>query len=209
VLIPLPLCFDLFTGEDCSITGDGQVDNSEINAEPTSWIELRGFSHFADLMQEPHTVSEYQIGLSLAVFKKLKLTFSCEKWHTLATIHGPYTDRLIFQSPRQNAFIVGNGTVFLECAPTLAIQLVRICNLGFSTYRYLRRQAKLLAHRIVAGMVKGILMESLGFPSDIADVITRSICFLKRIKKRAALLFSWLEFHLCNQFHTQIIAQAF
>ena len=208
MLIPLALGLDLLARENVSVTGNGNVHDTQINAEPSGRIELVRFGDFADLMEIPFTVSENQISLTLSVFKKLKLTFASKEWHALTPAHRPDVDRLVSHSPRKNAFVIGDRSVFLERALVLPVEFVRVCDLGFSTYRYLRRQSKLLPNGIVAGVVEIILHECLGIPSHVTDVVARGIGLLKRIKKCIGLLFGWLEFHLCYQFHRHSIAQS-
>jgi len=183
--VPLPFRFKFFARENLPITGNGDVNNAQVNSKPASWIEFWRLSDFADLMEKPLIIFKNQISLSLALFEKFQLSLASEERHSLAANGCPDVGCLVRKSPRENALIVGDCAMPEKDALVPVIEFVSIGDLGFQPNRNLSRKAKLLTGRIVDEFVKVKLLESFSPPSHTADIITGGISSLKRVKEQA------------------------
>ena len=196
--IPFPLSFNLVARIYLAIAGHGQVDNAEINAQPSSWVKFRRFGNFTNLVEIKLAIAINEIGLTLAMFKKLKLPITAYERNPLPTSSSPDIHSLVIRSPRQDSLVISDGSVFEEDPLMLVVKFVGIRDLGLYPDRDLGGKTKPLTHVIIGQLMQGKLVKGLGFPSYLADIVASSIGLFKCIEKGLVLLFSWLEFDLCN-----------
>jgi len=213
VFVPLAVGLDGIAREDATVAVHGDVDYSEIDAQPTGRVEFWRFGDLTDLMQIPFTVSKDQVGLALPVLKQLDLSFTGKERHLLSPRGRPDTGGLGRHLPGQDTLVIGDSAVLHEGTLVFLVQLVGVCYFGFHSDGELGRESKPFTHVVVDELVKAELPEGLGVPSALANVVASGVGFFQCIEQGLGLLLSWLELDLCYQFHhstlENIIARMF
>jgi hypothetical protein len=186
---------------DRTVTIDGDIGDSEIDAEETIGIDGWRFVNIAcrQKVELPITIDE--IGLTALALQHNRLTVATDECHVLATVKRPNRDSVLIRDNAQDAIIEGDTPQQAKRALGVFVDLIRVCDFGHDTNRCLSGQSELLTNGVIGGMVQIVLSELLRIPSEIAQVVGGTIRRFHCPLERIGLLFSWLQLELRNQFH--------
>ena len=191
-----------------AITGRGNVDNAQINAEESGRLNLRRFLNVAGGQQVPLALNKCQISLTLAGLQEDALPLATDEGDMLATGHRPDRDCRLADIPAQDAVVISDSAIGPEGAWGLAIQLVGVGNTSDAAHDDLCREVgELTSGIVVSQFVKAVLAEGAGIPGALRQVVTSGVGAFHRALEGIGLFFSRQQFYLGNQLHSFSIAQ--
>lgn len=196
-----PNVLDRLALVDRTVTINGNIGDSEINAEETIGIDGWRFVNIACRQQIELPITIDEIGLTALALQHNCLTVATDECHALATVKRPNRDSVLIRDNAQDAIIEGDTPQQAKRALGVLVYLVRVCDFGHDTNRCLSGQSELLTNSVIGGMVQIVLSELLRIPSEIAQVVGGTIRRFHCPLERIGLLFSWLQLELRNQFH--------
>lgn len=200
---PMPVAHVLnsLTGIDFPIAVGGNVRHTHVNAKHVVNVVRIKFFHVARHQQIPGAAMDQQIAFPLARLQHPPLALATHEWDRLPPVKGPDRDRRIGKCKREDSIIVGNAGERSKAALGLPVQLVSITDFGKCPDHHLCRQAERRTNILIAQLLKRKLAKRARVPSNIADVITRSIGSFKCALEGTLLFGRWLQLKLCDQFH--------
>ena len=165
-----------------------QVNNAEVNSKHVGYINRFGIVKLARHEQVPLITDIAQVGFATIKAKQFKLSLTSGKGDFQTTINCPDRHGLAGKIPTEDARIIRDSAVRLECAHRFLIQLVRIGNLSQSTDNDLRSQCgEFLATRGICDLLQLESSEYLLIPGHAAEEITSLIRRFKRTFERISL----------------------
>jgi hypothetical protein len=197
----IPNVLDRFALVNGTVTIDGDISDSEVNAEETIRIDCWRFVNIACRQKVKLSIAIDKIGLTALAMQHNRLTVPANECHLLATVKRPNRDGILVRDNAQDAIIEGDTTQQAKRALGVLVDLVRVCDFGHNTNRRLSGQSESRTNGVVSGMVQVVLPELLCIPSQIAQIVGGTIRRIHCPLERISLLFSWLQLDLRNQFH--------
>jgi len=179
----------------------GDVGHTQVNPKHVVNVLGVGFLNRARHQQILVAAMEQQITLTLARLEQCLLAFATHERDGLPPVERPDRDGRVRQGEREDAVVVGDTGKWAKRAPGLFVELVGVADLGKRPHRHLSRQAKRLAHLLIAQLLKRKLAKGATRPRAGADVVAGSIRNLKRVLQGVGLFRGRLQFQLCCQFH--------
>lgn len=188
------------TSDICNISINHKDSSNWIRAIKLIRRQQFGIIKVANSGDVPVTVDEHQIDFALTMRQQPALMFATNKSDLDTPVQRPNRNAIIGQKPK-NPVIVGLRPHRAKSALCFLVQLVGVCYLGNTAYRYLRRQVELLTNRLINQLMQIVLPKSLVFPSLQRNPITRLVAPFKRLLKQFRLFGCGLQFEIGDQFH--------
>ena len=191
---------DVSTGIDLTVTGGGDIDDTEIDADPVARLELFGLWDVARRGQHPLAAHEAEIDPTLSEGEQIALLLTGDVADPHPAFEGP--DRhhvLAFEA--EDAVIVGLGGVGAEDGRDFAIDLEGVSDLGDAAHGRLRRQAELGASLDVGQLVEIELPEDARRKAFGRDGRARLVAAFERRPKDDSLLARRLQLDGGDQLH--------
>ena len=199
--MPMPHTVDHPAAVDGSIRVAGNVGHTQVNPKDVVNVLWVGFLNLARYQQIPVATVEQQVAFALPGGKHPALALTTHKGDGLPAPQSPDRKRRVRQGEREDAVIVGDGSVWAKGAPGLRVELVGVAHFSECAHDHLRRQAKHLTHILIAQLLKRKLAKGARLPGYAADVVARFIRLLQRAPQSVCLLRCWLQLELCGKFH--------
>lgn len=196
---------DLVPGELFAVRGGSNVGNTQIHAHKFFHVVRFGFINVTGGKEIKLIVNQNKVTFAPLGVEQFKLSFPGKKGDGLATFDCPDTYGLFVNLPGEDAVIVGEAAGGSKGAFGLTVEFVGIGDFGDGTHNHLSGKGELFPHRPVNQTVNGKLFKYSIVPSDLADIVARSISGLQGFKQCSVLLFSWLKFDFSRKFHNMII----
>jgi hypothetical protein len=187
-------------GEVLPVTGRGNVDDSDVNAQPADDPFFLDVRHFDRNEQVELAVAQDEIGLTAIVVEKSALMVTADEGDYLPACNGPEVRRV--RLPRQDASVVGNRSEGTKAPLRDLVELVRIGNFRGAAHDHLRGEiGKLVSSVAVGPSMQSKLREDFRRPSTLRNPITRNVGAPHGLSKCGGLFTRWQKLHLDDQLH--------
>src|SRR6266498_2773673 len=205
--MPIAHVLDRLARMDFPIAIRSDVRDTEVNAKNVIHVDWFRSLNLGSGEQIPRAAHERQIGFAASRGEQLSLAFATHERDFLPPVECPDRDGSIRVGVGENTFVVGNRPQRSKRALCLARELVGIRDFGDTTHGELSGKAKRLSHRAVGQPMDRELAERFRSPCHLADVVTGSIRYLKRVTQGGGLFGRGQQFQLDRQPHIMIVSQ--
>jgi len=195
---------DLLTGMGCAITISSDSDDTKIDTDHAFHIIRCRFFPITYRKEVELALDVDQIRFTTPGLQQFPVPPTTHEWNGLPTVNRPDGHRWLVQVPAQDAVIIRERPVFLEGASSTRVDVVRIGNLSDAAYNQLGRQIEGCANMVITQLLNSKLTKHVHVPGHLAHRITCRVRRFKRAQQGVVLLGCWLQFELCNQFHTVV-----
>lgn len=156
---PTPDFLDRATAVERAVTVSGEIDDSEIDAEPVLGFELLSLRHVAGSGEIPLTADKAEIDLALAIGQKPALMLAYGYGDHQPPLDGPQVDGVSALDEADNPIVIGLRRIGPEDRRNLAVDFEGVGDFSDGPHCCLCRQFEALPQIGISKMVKVKLAE--------------------------------------------------
>jgi hypothetical protein len=193
---------DLPPAEEFSVTGSGQNNQSEINADVIRDGWDNGFGNGDSNEEIELAIPQNKIGFPSWQSEQFPLTFAADERNLLPAVDCPDGNGILFAFPGQNAGIIGDTSRWSEFPLNVMVNLIGVGHLGDTADNHLRREEReVMPGGMVYGFMQIVLAEHLGIESNRGETIADAVCLFDGLSQGNRLFLIGSQLNLTYQLH--------
>lgn len=179
---------------------DGQVDDAQVHAKRVHRLNFVRFRHLDDDEQVENAILQDEVGL--AAYNSLpRLVVSAGEEGHSDTAVDCHERSAVMTLPGEDALVVDHRAVLIEPWYSCIIELVRIADLGYSSYGELSREAEFLSDGVIYFLLQSHLVRGPDAECSHGDEVTCFVEPLHRLRQGGLLLLVRQQLDLVGKEH--------